>query len=125
MGFVESLRDDDEGFVRAAKGLEELPGGRDGSDGIVLAVDEKDGVEEFHGVLAGADGSGGESLEHAGGHAMMDQVGIGHCHQEIKIARETGGDHVGVLGEGGPDACGDAGKRDLPAWGDESEAEPR
>ena len=52
MGFVEGLRDDDEGFVLAAEGVKELPGGRDGGDGIVLAVDEENGVGECDGVRA-------------------------------------------------------------------------
>lgn len=125
MGLVQGVRDDDEGFVLGAKGGEELPRGVDAGDGIIGAVEEEDGVGEINGIARGADGAGGESPEHAGGHAMMDEVKIGHGHEEIEIAREAGGGHVGVLGEGGPNVDGDPSEGEFQPRGGEGEAQPR
>jgi len=78
-----------------------------------------------NGVQAGANGAGGESLVHAGGHAMMDRCGSGSVMRNRDRERAGWGRRPYLVWVNeGPDVCGDPGEGDLPARRGEGETKP-
>jgi len=122
--FVKGLGDDDQRFVAAAQRLVELLGGAHRSHGIAAAVDQENGVGELNGIAGGRPGARGESPKHACRHAMVNEVEIGQRHEEIEIAGEPPGTHVGLLRERRPKMGGQPGHEQLPARRDERQAQP-